>query len=179
METIKWIFKIFLSIVLLIVIAYGSFPSVIYVTGNKFVDYLKENSQTVSLGEAFNFDEISDHITNADFVLVGEIHGFHEPQLFDYNFFTYLHRNQGYQYYLAVVDLVQAHYLNTYLQTDEEEYLTLALRNWALIQGRRNESYYDKLRKLRDYNSKQDTTEQFQFIGIDKLQDLQLTVDFF
>ena len=171
---IKWIFKIVVGIILLIFIAYGLFLAVEYITGNKFVDYLKKNSDTVAIGDSFDFSKFDNSFSENDLILVGEIHGFHEPQIVDYNLFTYLHKKHKVNFYFAEVDLVQAHYLNEYLKTGQEEHLDSALKKWAVIQGRDNESYYNKYRKLHNYFTEQDSSSKFKIIGVDKLQDKSL-----
>jgi hypothetical protein len=144
----------------------------------KFVDYLKQNSQTAALRESFDFDKLSDSLSQSDLILVGEIHGFHEPQLFDYNLFTYAHSPHNYRYYLAELDLVQAHYLNKYLETGEEKYLNMALQKWGVIQCFENERYSNKYKKLQEYYDQLDSTDKFQFIGVDKLQDKGLVLEY-
>lgn len=51
-----------------------------------------------------------------------------------------------------------------------------ALQKWSVIQGRNNKDYFDKYRKFHHYYQGLAKDEQFKFIGVDKLQDVQLTV---
>lgn len=177
-KIVKWIFKSVLFILLLIALAYGGLLGVEYVTGGKFVDYLEKNSETVALGESFDYSRLDEDIKDNNILLVGEIHGFHEPQLIDYEIFTYLNKNHGVKHYIAEVDPIQAVYLNNFLKSGNEADLKKALKKWAVFQGRNNESYFNKYKKLQQYYVRLDSTERFKFIGIDKLQDKELVIEY-
>ncbi len=79
--------KIFLATVILLFISYLSFIGWEYITGNKYVKYLKNNIETVSLNSNFDYKIMNDDIELNNLIFVGEIHGFKEPNKFDYDFF--------------------------------------------------------------------------------------------
>jgi hypothetical protein len=174
----KWAFKILLGIILLIALAYGGFHLVEYATGGKYVDYLSENSETIGIDESFTFEMMDDDLESSKLVLVGEIHGFKAPQQFDLDFFKFLHREHGVRTYVAELDFVQAQLMNDYLESGSEEELYRILKNWAVVQGRRNIDYYDKYRMLQVYYKALPAEEKFRFIGIDQIQDGELFVDY-
>lgn len=174
----KWTFKIVLGIILLIALTYGGFHLVEYTTGGKFVEYLEANSETISIDESFTFDMMNDDIEASKLILVGEIHGFEAPQKFDLDFFKYLHQNHGVRTYVAELDFVQAQLMNDYMQSGDEDALYAILKNWVVVQGRRNIDYYDKYRQLQSFYQELPADEKFRFIGIDQIQDGKLFVDY-
>jgi hypothetical protein len=174
----KWTFKIVLGIILLIALAYGGFHLVEYATGGKFVDYLEANSETISIDESFTFDMMNDDIEASKLILVGEIHGFEAPQKFDLDFFKYLHQNHGVRTYVAELDFAQAQLMNDYMQSGDEDELYTILKNWVVVQGRRNIDYYDKYNQLQSFYQELPADEKFRFIGIDQIQDGELFADY-
>ncbi len=82
----RWIFKILFTIIILIAAMYDGFHLWEYATGGKYVDYLKANSETIKLEESFSYDLMQSDLEKNDLILVGEIHGFHEPTVFDVDF---------------------------------------------------------------------------------------------
>ena len=178
LRIIKWIFKGFGLLILLVLLAYGTFHLVEYVSGGKYVDYLEANSQTVKNTETFDFDKMSEDIQRNKLILVGEIHGFHIPEKFDISFFSYLVKDHGVKHYFAEFDVVQSAYLNAYLKSGNEELLKKALSKWAVIQGRNNKDYYEKYQSLRALYNDQSEGPNFQFYGIDQLQDFALTKEY-
>jgi hypothetical protein len=175
---LKVVLKGIIGISLIIGILYGGFHLWEYSTGGKYVDYLKENSETVSLSESFSFKMLDNDIKENSLILVGEIHGFEEPQKFDYELFTHLHTNHNIKQYYAELDYVQALLLNQYMESGDENLLNDALKKWAVIQGRKNKDYYDKYRKFHQYYKQLSEQDKFKFFGIDKLQDVHLTLNY-
>lgn len=182
MKLIKKILKAFLKgligISLLIGVLYGGFHLWEYSTGGKYINYLKENSETIPLGQSFSFKMLDNDIKDNRLVMVGEIHGFEEPQKFDYELFTHLHAQHSIKQYYAELDFVQAMLLNLYLESGDEALLKDIFRKWAVVQGRNNKDYYDKYRKFHQYYKQLTNEDKFMFIGIDKIQDVQLTLNF-
>ncbi len=174
----KMALKGIIGISLIIGSLYGAFHLWEYSTGTKYVDYLIENSETIPLSESFGFKMLDKDIKENRLVLVGEIHGFEEPQKFDYDLFTHLHTNHNVRQYYAELDFVQALVLNQYLESGDEQLLHDALKKWAVVQGRNNKGYYDKYRKLQQFYEQLAVQDKFKFIGVDKLQDIKLTLSF-
>jgi hypothetical protein len=89
-----------------------------------------------------------------------------------------LHANHAVKQYYAELDYVQALVLNQYLESGDEKLLQAALKRWAVVQGRNNKDYYDKYRRFHIYYKQLSEQDKFKFIGVDKLQDVRLTLDF-
>lgn len=175
---LKVILKGIIGVSLMISLVYGGFHLWEYLTGGKYIAYLKENSETVPLGESFSFDMLGNDIRDNRLILVGEIHGFEEPQKFDYDLFSHLHANHNVRHYYAELDYVQSLLINQYMESGDEEILGDALKRWAVIQGRNNKDYFDKYRKFYLYYKQLSEQDKFRFIGVDKLQDVQLTLKY-
>lgn len=156
----------------------GVFHAWEYASGKKYVEYLEAHSETVPLDSSFTFSTIGPDIEKSKLILAGEIHGFHEPQVFDVEFFKYLHKEHGVRYYLAEMDYLQASMVNEYLETGDDNTLGRALKNWVVAQGRENKDYYDKYRAFYRFYQDLPEEEKFQFIGIDRLRDRPLLLDF-
>ena len=84
----KWSLKILTGIILLTALFYGGFHLWEYATGGKYIKYLSENSETIPLDAAFTYDALGKDIEKKQLILVGEIHGFDEPNKFDIDFFN-------------------------------------------------------------------------------------------
>jgi hypothetical protein len=175
---LKMVLKGVIGISLIIGILYGGFHLWEYSTGGKYVDYLKENSETVPLSESFSFKMLDNDIKENRLIMVGEVHGFEEPQKFDYELFTHLHTYHNVKQYYAELDYVQALLLNQYLESGDENLLKDVLRKWVVVQGRNNKDYNDKYRKFHQYYNQLSNQDKFKFIGVDKLQDVQLTLNY-
>lgn len=175
---LKATFKGIIGISVVIGLLYGGFHLVEYSTGGEYITYLKENSETVPLDEFFSFETLDTDVKESRLILVGEIHGFEEPQKFDFELFTHLHANHDVRQYFAELDYVQSLFINQYMESGDEDLLNTALRKWAVIQGRNNIDYYDKYRKFQKYYAQLSDNDKFTFIGIDKLQDVKLTLNY-
>ena len=167
-----------IGILLFLGLMYGGFHLWEYSTGDKYIAYLKENSETIPLSESFSFKSLEKDISENRLILVGEIHGFEEPQKFDYDLFSHLHANYNVRQYFAELDYVQSLLINLYMESGDETLLKDALKKWAVIQGRNNKDYFDKYRKFHQYYQQLSEHNKFKFIGVDKLQDVQLTLNF-
>lgn len=181
-EMIKRILKVALKgMVLLAIIVgvlYGGFHLWEYATGGKYISYLEAHSETVPLGESFSFTMLDKDIEENRLILVGEIHGFEEPQKFDYDLFIHLHANHQVRQYYAELDYVQSLLMNQYMESGDENILRDALKKWAVIQGRNNKDYLDKYRKFHQYYQQLPAEDKFKFIGIDQIQDIKLTLSY-
>ena len=175
-RTFKFFVKFLIGIIVLMILVYFSFLGWEYITGGKYVDYLKANSETVLLSESFTYDLAVSDIKNSKLILVGESHGFNEPAKFDFHFFKYLHKDFGVRTYVAEFDFAQATLLNEFLRTGDEELLHKIRKKWVVAQGRNNKDYFDKYMNFHRFYQQLPDDEKFQFIGIDKIQDWDLTI---
>lgn len=171
---LKWSFRILTAAILIAGLFYGGFHLWEYATGGKYVKYLSENSETIDLDSSFTYEALGKDIDKNQLILVGEIHGFHEPQKFDVDFFKFLHENHNVNHYIAEVDFVQASLLNEFLVTGNENVLKDVLNKWVVVQGRNNKDYFNKYLELHKYYKQLPVNNKFRIIGIDRLQDTDL-----
>lgn len=174
LKIFKWIGIALISFLLLLALSYGIFHLWEYMSGTKYVNFLTENNESRSLDEKFDFQIMDQDVSDAKLILVGEIHGFKEPQLFDIDFFKYLHQKHGVKIYLAELDIVQSYLLNHFLDNPDEELLKTILNKWVVAQGRNNKTYFEKYLELQKYYKSLPEQDRFQFVGIDKIQDWSL-----
>lgn len=174
----KWAIKLFAALVLIGMLAYGGFHLWEYASGGKYIAYLTENSQTIPIDKSFTYDGLGKDVENSQLILVGEAHGFKEPSKFDVEFFKYLHGNYGVRHYFAEFDYVQATLLNDYMTTGNEATLQQVLKKWAVFQGRNNQDYFNKYVELQKYHASLPDEDKFTFLGVDKIQDQSLLLDF-
>ncbi len=177
-KIVKLILKVIAAVALLLGLLYGGFHLWEYSTGGKYIDYLQENSETIPLTQKFSFEKLDKDLIDNQLVLVGEIHGFEEPQKFDYELFKHLNDKHNFKQYYAELDFVQAVLLNKYLENGDENLLKDILQKWVVVQARNNKDYYDKYRKFQEYYKQLPENKKFKFIGVDKIQDLNLTSAF-
>jgi hypothetical protein len=167
----KWVFKILAGLLLIAAISYGGFHLWEYATGGKYVEYLTENSETIPLEASFTFEELGKDAAANQLILVGEIHGFDQPNKFDVDLFKYLHQNHNVNHYIAELDFVQALLLNDFLKTGDESSLKEILKKWVVVQGRNNQDYFDKFIAFHKYYQELLDNDKFEFVGIDRIQD--------
>ncbi len=177
-KTFKFIFKSFLLIILLAAISYGTFHLWEYATGGKYIAYIENNKETVGLNEHFTFEIAESDLKNSKLILVGEIHGFKTPTVFDVDLFSHLNKNHGVRHYIAEVDFLQARLLNQFLKDGDNAKLEKALAKWAVFQGRNNLDYYAKYYRLQRLYTEAAGENKFEFIGVDQLQDFTLLAEF-
>lgn len=153
---------------------YPIFQTIEYLTGGKYLKYLEQNSTTIPLEESFSYDILTEDIEKNKLIMVGEIHGFKEPTVFDFDFFKYLHENHGVRTYFAELDFVQSTLMNQFLRSGDEVLLNEILEKWIVAQGRNNKDYYDKYKKFYLFYQELSEDEKFKFIGVDKVQNWSL-----
>lgn len=177
-KIIKLVAKLLLGIIFLSAIAYFSFIGWEYISGNKYVDYINRNIETVSIDSTFTYEMMTEDIKKNQLILVGETHGFHEPTVFDVDFFKHLYNKFGVRTYIAELDYAQASLMNIYLQNGDENLLQQILKNWIVVQGRNNKDYFNKYKALHKFYQKLPDEDKFKFIGIDKIQDWKVLTKF-
>lgn len=173
----KILTRTFIVILALFVLAFAAYFGMLgweYLTGNQYVKYLKQNSETVGIDDTFTFEIADADIAASDLILVGEIHGTKTACEFDVDFFKHLYTNFGVRVYIAELDYVQAQLMNQFMQTGEARMLDSILQRWVVVQGRNNKDYYDKYKALQRFYQQLPADDKFTFVGIDKVQDWRL-----
>lgn len=173
-KILKGILKLFAILVVVIVAIYAGFLGREYWRGNDYVDYLAENIESVPLDQKFSFNMLRPDIQTHGLVLVGEIHGLKQPNLFDVEFFSYLNANHQFTTYLLEMDASQAYFLNQYNQTGDKALLQRVLSNWVVTIGRENSDYTNKFEQLRELSRQ---GSGFTYVGTDRIADYSLLFD--
>ena len=177
-KIIKLVIKVLAGSLLLVALLYGGFHLWEYATGGKYLKYLSANSETLPLDSDFKYNSLGKDVEKNQLILVGEIHGFDTPNKFDIDLFKYLNKNHNINNYIAEFDFVQASLLNDFLVSGDEDLLRKVLKNWVVIQGRKNQGYFDKYLELHKYYQQLPPNKKFKFIGIDRIQDATILKDY-
>lgn len=168
-------YKISLGIILALILAplfaWSIFQANEYLTGNTYIHYLDENKEVIRLDGSSTFELLSDDLQSTRLMLVGEIHGFENPQKTDPLLFGHLNRNHDFNIYLLEMDQSQAYFMNRYNETGDDSILTEVLSNWIVGPGRYSIDYRKRFQALRDHYQ---NIKQFRYIGNDVIADIGL-----
>ncbi len=139
--------------------------------GSHFKNYLQKHMETFELQQAYDFNILRRDIEKNSLILVGEIHGFHEPIQFDVKFLEYLYDEHGVRDYFVEMDYSQAYFLNKFNRTGNLDLLDSILNNWVVVAGRKNEDYRNKWIAMKDLFQE---GKEFKFHGNNNLMDVNL-----
>ena len=170
-KKLKVILLIIIGPIVLGIMANLAFKAIEFTTGGKFVSYLEDHSETVTIDEPFSYSIADDDIQKSKLILVGEAHGVKEPTKFDVHFFKHLYTNHGVRTYFAEMDCSQAFLLNEFMKNGDESMINEILKNWVVAQGRNNKDYYGKYAAFQEFYAQLPENEKFRFLGIDKIRD--------
>lgn len=138
--------------------------------------YLQKHMETVRPGGAHPFSSFDDAFYRNQVFLLGEAHGFAMPQELDYALLKHLNQKAGVRHYLAEVDYSQAHFLNRYLETGDEQLLRYVFATWVRMNAQwGNKNFYEKIKKIRALNQTLPAAQRISFVGVDKIQDAAVT----
>ena len=140
-----------------------------YFVGNIYVSYLNKNKTVMD--EDFVLD---DSFYEKQFYMVGELHGFAKSPEIDFKLFKHLNQKTGVRYYMSEVDYSQAYFLNKYLETGQDSLISFSLKNWLVIQAQENKDYYEKWKKLYNYNRTLPEDKKIKILGCDVLTDVEV-----
>ncbi len=140
-----------------------------YFKGNAFVTYLEKNKTVLDT----NF-ELDKSFYTKQLYMVGEIHGFAKSPEIDFTLFKHLNQRTGVRVYMSEVDYSQAYFLNQYLETGRDSIINYALQNWLVVQAQNNKDYYQKWKKLYNYNLSLPKDKKIVVLGCDVLSDMKL-----
>ncbi len=167
----KILFITTLSLVSICLLALMGFKALENLKGNSFYSYLKENISMKDLNDAYDFSIIKEDISSNNLILVGEIHGFNEPTIFDVEFLEYLYDEHGVRDYFVEMDYSQAFFLNEFNRTGNIALLDSILANWVVSAGRKNLDYRKKWIAMKDLYQ---LGKEFTYHGNNNLMDLDL-----
>jgi len=171
---IKRIGKLILLIVLIVFLIYFCFRVKEYFVGNRYVKYLKNNTETIETGQPLVFESLDENFYKNNLFLVGEIHEVASSQQIDFSIFKQLHEKINVKTYIAEMDIAQSYYLNKYIQDSTDLDLEIILKEWVVYIGRYNKDYYDKWDKFKDYYLQLLENEKFEIVGIERISDFEL-----
>lgn len=177
----KKVIKIFLYGILILVVLPLLFVGVVlsyYHIKNssdpQYISYLNSNKEIIQ-NENPVFELFDTTFYDHQLFLLGESHGFAIPQKMDFQLLKHLRNKTGGIHYLAEMDLVQAHYINLYLQTGNEGELSRVFKFWKKINAQwANQEFYDKIKAIRKFNLALPPQEKVEVYGIDRIQDVEL-----
>lgn len=172
---LKFLSKVLLALLSLIIIIFSSFKAREYVRGNNFIPYLQSNIESSPNPEDLSFQIMKEDIRNSKLILVGEIHGFQDATKFDPVFFSFLRKEFKVKHFLVEMDFAQAHYLNMYNQSGNEKLLDEILNKWVVHIGRESIDYKDKFKKLRQIYLREG---EFTYYGNNNISDIELVKRF-
>lgn len=152
---------------LILIVAFICISNLVFT--QKIKAYLNQNKEVLNASEM----EIVKSLENdtSQIILLGENHGFKEPQNIDYIFLKYLNKYKGFKYYLAEIDYFQAFYFNQYLENGNDSILMEIFNVWYDNSSQwANKDYFNKIKKIRNLNLSLPSEKKIQFIGADKIQ---------
>ena len=167
----KFLGKGLLTLLGLLLIMFSLFRVTEHLKGNNFIPYLESNIESSPNPEDLSFEMMTEDIKKSKLILVGEIHGFQDATKFDPVFFSFLRKEFNVKHFLVEMDFAQAHYLNVYNKTGNEQLLEEVLSKWVVRIGRESVDYKNKFKKLRQiYLSK----GEFTYYGNNNISDIHL-----
>ncbi len=138
--------------------------------------YLKKHMESVRPGSGNQFRLFDSAFYQNKIFLLGEAHGFAMPQELDYELLKHLNQKAGVRHYLAEVDYSQAHFLNEYLSTGDEQLLRYVFGTWVRTNAQwGNKNFYEKIKRIRALNQTLPAGRKINIIGVDKIQDAAVT----
>lgn len=177
-KILKFIFKLILGIIVLVLIFNYGFKLKEYFAGKDYVKYWKNNPnqmEQVEQNKEFDFKSLEKIAYDNDLILFGESHGTKEAQKIDLQLIKYLNRTVGMKYHIVELDFSQAYFINEYLTTGNDSLVNYVLKNWAVVAGRDNKDYYNKWYSLFKINQVLPDSQKIQVIGIDQINDFAIT----
>lgn len=155
-----------------------SFELFQYQIGKKYVEYWENNPEKyeqVKHNQNFTFFPLQNSFESNDLILFGEAHGTMEAQKIDLQLIQHLNNKHNMKHHVVELDFSQAFFLNKFLQNGKDSLINFALQNWSVEVGQNNEGYYQKWKKLYQYNLTLKNEKKIKVIGIDKVQDFSVT----
>jgi hypothetical protein len=140
-----------------------------------FSNYLAKNNEKLNIGGSNQFGIFDQAFYNNQVFFVSESHGYAKPHQLDAELFMHINKKNGVRYYIAEMDFSQAHYLNKYLNTGNEEFLKAIYQHWYNQKAQwGNKTGFDKWKTLYKYNQTLAKNKRIIVIGLDEAQDLNM-----
>ncbi len=140
-----------------------------------YANYLAKNNEKITIGGSNSFAIFDEAFYNNQLFLVTESHGYYKPHEIDAELFKQINKKNGVRYYVAEVDFSQAHYINKYLNTGNEDFLKAIYQNWYNKQAQWGcKAGFEKWKSLYNYNLTLAKGKKIIVIGLDEAQDLNM-----
>ena len=174
-KILKITIVLLLSIFGVIIIAYSTFRIKEYFIGNKYVEYLRNNTITISTNNSpIKFENLNPEFYSNNIFLTGEIHEVESSQKIDFSLFKHLNQKINVKIYLAEMDIAQAYYMNKFIQNSTDLDLKTILNKWVVYIGRYNKDYYEKWNNYKKLYSSIPDERKFKIVGIERISDFEL-----
>ena len=140
-----------------------------------YSSYLKLNNEKLSSGNNNSFLIFDEAFYDNQLFLVTESHGYAKPHEIDAQIFIQLNKKKGVRHYLAEMDYSQAYYLNKYLNTGNETFLSSIYEYWfSEVAQWGCKAGFEKWRTLYQYNTTLAKDKKIIVLGLDEAQDLNM-----
>ncbi|UMB59211.1 hypothetical protein MHL31_08970 [Lutibacter sp. A80] len=143
-------------------------------SSNKYVSYLKENTEVVKMKDSLQFNSLDDHFYQNKLFLVGEVHEVETSPRIDFAVFSQINKKIKVDVYLAEMDMAQGYYLQEYIKGSNEIELKNILKKWPVFIGSISEQYRNKWKKMRAYYHQLPENSKFKLVGVDRIADFDL-----
>ena len=142
-----------------------------------YASYLSTNNEKITLDGKNDFALFDDAFYQNQVFFVSESHGYYKPHQLDAELFKQINKRNGVRYYIAEVDFSQAHYINNYLNTGNEDYIKPIYQRWYKEQAQWGcKAGFEKWKSLYNYNLTLAKGKKIIVLGLDEAQDLNMNV---
>jgi hypothetical protein len=141
------------------------------------IAYLQQHKETISTGGSNSFVIFDEAFYSHQVFLVSESHGYYKPHEVDFELFKQINKKTGVRYYLAEMDFSQAHCLNQYLNTGNEDFLKSIYQYWYSREMQWGcKAGFEKWQKMYAYNKTLPAGKKITVLGLDETQDMNMNV---
>jgi hypothetical protein len=162
--------------ILLIILA-SFFAQQAVAQDSTYTTYLAKNNEKITIGSNNSFSLLDKAFYSNELFLLTESHGYAKPHQLDAELFKQLNKKTGVRYYLAEIDFAQAHYLNQYLNTGNEDFLKSIYKYWFDTKAQWGcKAGFEKWKNLYNYNKTLAKDKKIIVLGLDNAQDLTMNV---
>ena len=142
-----------------------------------YADYLSTNNEKIIIDGKNDFALFDEAFYQNQVFFVSESHGYYKPHQLDAELFKQINKRNGVRYYIAEVDFSQAHYINKYLNTGNEDYIKPIYQRWYNEQAQWGcKAGFEKWKSLYKYNLTLAKGKKIIVLGLDEAQDLNMNV---
>jgi hypothetical protein len=142
---------------------------------SSYTQYLRQNHEKITSGGTNAFAFFDTAFYSNQLFLVSESHGYGKPQELDLQLFKQLNKKVGVRYYLAEVDCSQAHYINKYLNSGNEDFLKPIYQRWFDNRAQWGcKTGFEKWQGMYQYNKTLAAGKKIIVLGLDNAQDLNM-----